>query len=59
MKVEVLKAAAATPEMIVAFMASLILVAALYMKKEAGHMFSYIFSSRYIAIYRSTDRDEL
>ncbi len=41
MKVEALKAAAATPEMIVAFMACLILVAALYMKKEAGHRFSY------------------
>lgn len=41
MKVEALKAAAAAPEMIVAFMACLILVAALYMKKEAGHRFSY------------------
>lgn len=44
MKVEVLKAAAATPEMIIAFMACLILVAALYMKKEAGHKFSYVLS---------------
>ncbi|MGB5709120.1 MAG: hypothetical protein WBM41_20100, partial [Arenicellales bacterium] len=41
MKVEALKAAAAAPEMIVAFMACLILVAALYMKKETGHKFTY------------------
>ncbi|MGI9291056.1 MAG: NADH-quinone oxidoreductase subunit NuoN [Gammaproteobacteria bacterium] len=44
MKVETLKVAAATPEMIVAFMACLILVAALYMKKDAGHKFSYVLS---------------
>lgn len=44
MTVESLKAAAATPEMIVAFMACFILVAALYMKKEAGHIFSYVLS---------------
>lgn len=44
MTVDSLQAAAATPEMIVAFMACLILVAALYMKKEAGHKFSYALS---------------
>ena len=44
MKLEILKAASATPEMIVAFMACLILVAALYMKKQAANVFSYVLS---------------
>jgi len=44
MKVETLQAAAATPEMILAFMASLILVVPLYMNKESGDRLSYVLS---------------
>lgn len=45
MKVEALKAALATPELIIAFMACLILVVPLYMKnKESGHRLSYVLS---------------
>lgn len=44
MKLEALQAAAATPEMILAFMACLILVVPLYMDKEAGAKLSYFAS---------------
>ena len=44
MKLETLKAAAATPEMFVAAMASFILVVGLYLRKETSHQFSYIMS---------------
>ncbi len=44
MNVESLKAAAATPEMFLAFMACLILVAALYMREQVAHQASYLLS---------------
>ena len=44
MKFEMLKAAAATPEMFVAFMACLILVLGLYLREEIAHRVSYSMS---------------
>lgn len=44
MKFEMLQAAAATPEMLVAFMACLILVVGLYLREEIAHRVSYTMS---------------
>ncbi len=44
MNVEALKAAAATPEMFLAFMACLILVAGLYLREEITHRICYLLS---------------
>lgn len=61
MNLQTLQAALATPEIIVGFMASLILVAPLYMQKETGIRLAYvlsivtlIFTAAYVAMNFST-----